>query len=57
MNKELLASMREQMRPSEEARAALEEKLAAWSWSPLPASAFPVAVFSAGQQPSSSAST
>ena len=29
MNKELLASMREQMRPSEEARAALEEKLAA----------------------------
>lgn len=29
MNKELLASMREQMRPSEEARAALEEQLAA----------------------------
>ena len=29
MNKELFVSMREQMRPSEEARAALEEKLAA----------------------------
>ena len=28
MNKELLASMREQMRPSEEARAALEDALA-----------------------------